>query len=108
MSHLARGAWIETNRVILLPSWCKRRTSQGVRGLKHVGKGVYSGKVWSHLARGAWIETDGNNKITGRRQSHLARGAWIETSIYPYNKTGPYCRTSQGVRGLKPWSDRLH
>ncbi len=101
LSHLARGAWIET--------WCKkygyttccRRTSQGVRGLKlkvckvsifvigRTSQGVRGLKPLcgrnhircyrSHLARGAWIETDIGlyDKIVS--SSHLARGAWIET-----------------------------
>ena len=55
-SHPARGAWIETTRLIPAPPY-----------------------ISSHPARGAWIETRRTRRSKSRRESRPARGAWIET-----------------------------
>ena len=80
MSHLARGAWIETKPNLEYSNRSPGRTSQEVRGLKReIVFGWGSGNP-SHLARGAWIETGQLTKTKYGSWSHLARGAWIETS----------------------------
>ena len=61
----------------------------------------------SHLARGAWIETIGAGGFIRIVSSHLARGAWIETR-HRSGHTGAECRTSQGVRGLKPYGQLVN
>ena len=59
---------------------CRRRTPQGVRGLKY-------------LMHTFWT--------TSAAQSHPARGAWIEIYESKYLGEGSLGRTPQGVRGLK-------
>ena len=80
MSHLARGAWIETNLSNRFIRKIGCRTSQEVRGLK---RNTYLSTLVvrrSHLARGAWIETmTPKQDYYYSSESHLARGAWIET-----------------------------
>ena len=80
-SHLARGAWIETNKAFLLAT-----------------------PSWSHLARGAWIETRIYFIIvpTPSRTSQGVRGLKQEDHL-PF--AIQYRRTSQGVRGLKHLKD---
>ena len=58
----------------------KRRTPQGVRGLK--------------LVRSV--------KVTEDEESHSARSAWIETVLIYNACISSISRTPQGVRGLKP------
>ena len=77
-SHPARGAWIEIYRTAALRLGRRRRTPQGVRGLKSSVAVTIHSPNWSHPARGAWIEI---KRLTVTRDippSHPARGAWIE------------------------------
>ena len=61
-SPLARGAWIETDKIERLHSGGDGRPSQEGRGLK-LGAAIDAVEI---------------------RGSPLARGAWIETETYPY------------------------
>ena len=56
----------------------KRRTPQGVRGLKYLSPLWLSNSARSHPARGAWIEILRRNFGHAVLESHPARGAWIE------------------------------
>ena len=100
-----------------------RRTPQGVRGLKfnHVADAGLDGVshpargAWieicvamrtyratlSHPARGAWIEIYAQAQLINGTQSHPARGAWIEMQSSRSRFEDRFCRTPQGVRGLK-------
>ena len=81
MSHLTRGAWIETLTSCGMVPGTWRRTSHEVRGLKPSGRSAGRAPVRSHLTRGAWIETHGNCPKRDIKVSHLTRGAWIETRM---------------------------
>ena len=57
VSHLTRGAWIETSAALDQARSYSRRTSHEVRGLKLFRSPLIVTSTRSHLTRGAWIET---------------------------------------------------
>ena len=78
LSRLARGAWIETERINQLRE-ILGRASQGARGLKQIGK-FGAAKLQGRASQGArglkpLVSVVTLPVVTSR----LARGAWIET-----------------------------
>ena len=81
MSHLTRGAWIETGRRVRGDDFTGGRTSHEVRGLKQAREMMrfILARRTSHEVRG--LKPEKTVPHTSGLPSHLTRGAWIETCM---------------------------
>ena len=75
----------------------RRRTPQGVRGLKYAVVVHHLHRLLSHPARGAWIEMTVPNLSTQLTGSHPARGAWIEIAVCARIQSGAPSHPARGA-----------